>query len=416
MKDDDRLIIVGAGCGGIESALAARANGWRGPITVFGSEKEWPYHRPPLSKAFLKDQLPESELALRLPAVLEKDQISLVLGETVKAIDVAAQTLALEEQASSKFDKLILATGGRVRRLPMVDAQAKNARNIHYLRQLEDARHLADALRPDSQLLVIGGGYVGLEVASTAIQMNCCVTVVEASDRLLGRVTCPAISDFLRAKHSREGVTVHTDVQIDTVITDDSGEHATGVGANGRVFHCDSILVAVGQLPNVELAAEAGLEVSDGIIVDDCGRTSASSVFAVGDCTRFTDASFQRSVRLESVPNALAQARKVGAAVCGKPLPKTGVPWFWSDQYDLQLKMAGISDGHDQIILRGDPASERFSAFYLKQDRLMAADTVNCPAEFMVSKKIIESKIAIQPSQLSDESLPINSVLAQCQD
>lgn len=408
MKGRGRLVVVGAGCGGVETALAARSAGWAGSIQIIGAEKDWPYHRPPLSKGFLKGEVAEGDLALRLPSVLEAARVELMVGRPVASIEPGSYQITLSDGDHLTYDRLVLAVGGRARALSGLGEGALP--NVFYLRDLTDARSLRAGLRPGARIAVIGGGFVGLEVAATARMIGCEATVVEATERLLARVTSPLVSDFIRKKHEMAGVSILTGARIGAV-THCADADSVEIDIGERVLSCNVLVVGVGQVPNTALAEAAGLAVDDGILVDAQCRTSDPAVFAIGDCARFTSRHYGRSLRLESVPNALEHARTVASVLNGREPAAPGIPWFWSDQYNLQMKMAGLITDFDQVAIRGQIESESFSVFYLKNNKLIAADTVNRAGDFMQSKKMIESQKQWSPAQLSDVSVPLKSLL-----
>ena len=290
--------------------------------------------------------------------------------------------------------------------------EAELLQNFHYVRTIDDIdclrRHFEHGLR----LVIIGGGYIGLEVAAVAVKRGLRVTVLEALPRVLARVTAPEVSAFYERVHRKAGVDVRTDVTVKGFEFDPSKDAVSAVicGEDTRV-PADVVVAGIGLVPNTELAEGAGLAIENGIVVDEYSRTSDPDILAAGDCTSFQSALFGRRVRLESVPNAVEQARTAAATLCGKERPYNAVPWFWSDQYDLKLQMAGLSQGYDQIVLRGSTQTSSFAAFYLQQGRLIAADTVNRPQEFMLSKRLVAASAVIEPHRLADESRPLKDLL-----
>jgi 3-phenylpropionate/trans-cinnamate dioxygenase ferredoxin reductase subunit len=409
------LVVIGAGHAGTELAVQAREAGWPGPIRLVGDETALPYHRPPLSKAYLAGTATLDSLHLKARATLEKAGVELLQGRRVQSLDRVARRIAFEDGSSIGYERLALATGGRPRPLPATIAgAAEGADNFHYLRTLADVDRIRRHFEPGARVAIVGGGYIGLEVAAVAIKAGLKVTVLEAADRVLARVTAPRVSSFYEQMHREAGVDLRVGVQVDGFELDAARRRVTGVHCvDGERLACELVIVGIGIVPNTELAAAAGLAVDDGIRIDACARTSDPCIVAAGDCTRFESALYGRSVRLESVPNALEQARSAAAALLGHERPHESAPWFWSDQYDLKLKMVGLSQGHDQFLLRGSVEQRSFSAFYLKGERVIAVDTVNRPAEFMLAKRIVGERMAIPPERLVDDGTPLKSLLQE---
>ncbi|MES2261741.1 MAG: FAD-dependent oxidoreductase [Pseudomonadota bacterium] len=408
---NQHLVIVGAGCAGAELACSARTSGWQGEITLVGEEAELPYHRPPLSKAYLTGAASPESLLLKAPALYSKLAVTLRTGVRVSAIERSARLLRLADGGTLPYGVLALATGGRPRTLPAAREVAGGAVNLHYLRTVESATAIRGELTPGARLVVIGGGYVGLEVAAAAIKSGMRVTLLEAAPRLLERVTAPVLSAFYEAVHREAGVDVRTGTQAENFEMSPDGSRVVAVVINGgERLLVDAVVVGIGLVPNCELARQAGLAVDDGILVDGQLRTGDAAVFALGDCARFPSALYDRRLRIESVPNALEHARLLAAILCGKePRPETA-PWFWSDQYELGLKMSGLSAGHDRIVLRGTPDSRSFCAFYLRGARVLAADTVNRAADFMQAKRLVNQQAQVDVAMLEDESIPLKQI------
>ena len=412
MTPDDELIVVGTGHAGAELAVQAREAGWRGRITLIGDEAVLPYHRPPLSKAYLAGTASLESMALKARATYEKAGIELMLGRRVTQIDRADRRLAFADGTSQRYARLALATGGRPRPLPAAAAGADTVHNFHYLRTQADVDRIRSRFIAGARLAVVGGGYVGLEVAAIAVMHGLKVTVLEAASRVLARVTAPRLSSFYEQVHREAGVDVRTGVQVDGFEIDRQHNLVTEVHcSDGERVECDLVIAGIGLLPNTELAATAGLAVNDGILVDASSRTSDECIVAAGDCTRHESALYGRSIRLESVPNALEQARCAASALCGKERINDGVPWFWSDQYDLKLKMVGLSQGYDRLLLRGSIEQRSFSAFYLQGDRVLAVDTVNRPPEFMLAKRLVAERVPVDPDRLVDDTVPLKTLL-----
>lgn len=412
MRSNEVLIVVGAGHAGAELTVQARESGWAGRIVLVGDESALPYHRPPLSKAYLAGTASLDTLSLKARATYDKAGVELMLGRRVAEVDRAAARLRFEDGHSVAYSRLALATGGRPRRLSAAAADADAADNFHYLRTLVDVDRIRHRFVAGARLVVIGGGYVGLEVAAVAVKHGLKVVVLEAAPRVLARVTAPRVSSFYEQVHREAGVDVRTGVQVDGFTLDPTRRLVTEVHcSDGERVECDLVVAGIGLVPNTELAAAAGLTVDDGILVDARSLSSDLAVVAAGDCTRYHSTLYGRTIRLESVPNALEQARCAAATLTGKERAFDGVPWFWSDQYELKLKMVGLSHGHDRFLLRGSPEKRSFSAFYLRGDRVLAVDTVNRVPEFMLAKRLVAERIAVDADRLVDDSVPLKSLL-----
>ena len=404
-------IIIGAGHAGGELAIALRNEGWEGRILLLGEEAHLPYHRPPLSKAYLAGSVEKSSLAIRPLAAYERANVEFMPGVRVVRIDRANQRLELADGSQLAYDKLAIATGGRPRPLSVPNAAvAERCANFHYLRTLDDVEQIRAQLAAGKRLAIVGGGYIGLEVAASAVAQGLQVTVLEALPRVLQRVTAAELSAYYERKHREAGVDIRTGVQVaDLEVTDDT---VTAVlCADGSRLAADLVVVGIGLLANTELAAEAGLQVDNGILVDEHAQTSDPHIYAAGDCTNHPNALLGRRLRLESVPNALEQSRVAAANMAGKAKTYASVPWFWSDQYELKLKMVGLAEGFERLVLRGDPATDSFSAFYLKGDKVLAADTVNRPQDFIAAKRLVAEGIAVTDAQLADDSRPLKELL-----
>ncbi|MDC7824049.1 FAD-dependent oxidoreductase [Pseudomonas sp. BLCC-B13] len=404
-------IIIGAGHAGGELAIALRNEGWEGRILLLGEEAHLPYHRPPLSKAYLAGSVEKSSLAIRPLAAYERANVEFMPGVRVVRIDRTNQRLELADGAQLSYDRLAIATGGRPRPLSVPNAAvAERCANFHYLRTLDDVEQIRAQLAPGKRLAIVGGGYIGLEVAASAIAQGLQVTVLEALPRVLQRVTAAELSAYYERKHREAGVDIRTGVQVaDLEVTGDTV--TTVLCADGSRLAADLVVVGIGLLANTELAAEAGLQVDNGILVDEHAQTSDPHIYAAGDCTNHPNALLGRRLRLESVPNALEQSRVAAANMAGKTKTYASVPWFWSDQYELKLKMVGLAEGFEHLVLRGDPATDSFSAFYLKGDKVLAADTVNRPQDFIAAKRLVAEGIAVTDTQLADDSRPLKELL-----
>jgi 3-phenylpropionate/trans-cinnamate dioxygenase ferredoxin reductase subunit len=411
-ESHDHIYIVGAGHAGGELAFSLRQQGCASPITIVGEEAHLPYQRPPLSKAFLKGEVEPAALYLRQQAAFEKSNISLMLSRRVERIERATKKLVFDDGREVAYSKLALTTGGRARHITISQAaQAERARNFHYLRTIDDVLAIRSRFQAGQRLVIVGGGYVGLEVAASAIARDLNVTVLEALPRVLARVTAPQMSAFYEQIHRNAGVDLRTNIEVTGLDFNAEGDVITGVHCSGGVLiPADLVIVGIGQLPNTELAQAAGLDVDNGIVVDEFAVTSDPDIVAAGDCTNHPSVFCGRRVRLESVPNAVEQARVAAATLAGKPRTYDAVPWFWSDQYDLKLQMTGLSHGYDQFVLRGSMDNKAFAAFYLKDGRLIACDAVNRAQEFMVAKRMVAACMSFDPAALANETVPLKNL------
>jgi 3-phenylpropionate/trans-cinnamate dioxygenase ferredoxin reductase subunit len=402
------VVIVGAGHAGGTAAALLRQYGYEAPITVIGEEPIAPYQRPPLSKAWLKGEADAEALMLRPLSFYAEQRIELILNVKVTGLDRAAKTVALADGKTIAYDHLILATGSRARPLPIPGADLKG---VLFLRSAADAELLKAALGPGKRLAVVGGGYIGLEAAASGRALGADVVVLEREDRILARVARGALPAFFQAYHEGRGVCFELGARIEAFVGD--GERLTGVRLEGgRVIPCDEALVGVGNIPNAELAREAGLECADGIVVDAQARTADPAIFAIGDVTHRPLPLYDRMFRLESVANALEQAKQAAAAIAGRPEPPPEVTWNWSDQYDVKLQMAGVAFDADDLVVRGDPTTAKFAVFHLKGPVIRAVEAVNAPAEFMAARQLIGSQKPIDRSKLADPTVSMKEVAA----
>jgi 3-phenylpropionate/trans-cinnamate dioxygenase ferredoxin reductase component len=382
------VVVVGAGQAAAQLALSLRAGGFRDRIRIIGAERFAPYQRPPLSKKFLTERRPPETLLLR-PEALWRDQgVELLLGTTVTALDLERRTLSTADPqgraAELSYGTLVLATGTRAREL---NAPGAGLAGVFSLRSIDDVHRLRPALDAAGRIVIVGGGYIGLEVAAIMRQEGRGVLVLEAEDRLLKRVTGTDISAFFETLHRERGVDIRFGARLAAV----AGEGAvSGVRlADGTLIAADAVLLAIGAQANDDLGRDAGLACRDGILVDTLARTSAPGVYAIGDCTRFPSGRFGRQIRLESVQNAIDQAKTAAGAILGTPRPYDPVPWFWSDQYEIKLQMAGLSDGYEGAELVGERTAPRFSVEYRRQGKLIAVDAVNDGRAHMMSRRRI---------------------------
>jgi len=404
-----RIVIIGGGQAGGEVAARLRGLGANGDITILAEERHPPYQRPPLSKKFLTGELPYERLLLRPAELYAQEGITLLMGERAVWIDRAAKRVRLSAGRELAYDALILATGARARSLPL---PGLDKAGVFALRTLDDVRAMQPLLQPGARLAVIGAGYIGLEAAASARQLGLEVTVIEAGSRPLGRVTSPEVAEFFLGLHKQHGVRFILGAQVEGVR---GGERAEAVVLrDGAEIACDLVLVGVGGTPETELAAQCGLAVEDGILTDEQCRTLDPAVFAIGDCARRPLQMLGGlSVRLESVHNALEGAKIAAAAILGADPPPLEAPWFWSDQYDAKLTIAGLFQGYDQLVLRGAPSDGAFAAFYYKGGRMLAADAVNRPAEYLGVKQLLQRGQSIEPAAAQDMSRPFKAIMAE---
>lgn len=396
-------IIVGGGQAGSETAFALRSAGYDGRIALVGEEPALPYKRPPLSKAFLVDDASIEMLSIRPAVAYESAEIEVISGVRVVNVDPEKRRIELNGGDEREYDFLVLATGGVVRRLSVPGADALN---VCYLRTAQDALAIRSRLTAGSRLVVIGGGYIGLEIAAHATQKGVAVSVVEAAPRVLARVTAKPISDFYEDVHRANGVDLRTGKAVQAIDTID-GLAVAVVLDDGSRIPAELVVVGVGITPAVSLAADAGLAIENGIITDLHCRTSDSAIFAVGDCANAMNGFLGLRMRVESVPNALEQARIAASVIAGASPPPQQPPWFWSDQYDLKLQMVGLTQGYDDVVLRGDPANRSFLLFYLRQSTIIAVDSVNRAREFAIAKRLVAERCTPNRSSLSDEAVAL---------
>lgn len=401
-----RAVIIGAGQAGAQAAISLRQAGFAGEILMIGAEAAAPYQRPPLSKAYLKGDLAEDRLYLRPQALYEKQDITLRLGETVRLIDRGGQKVITEAGAEIAYDRLLIATGAPPRRL---NAPGTDLDGVHYLRTLADSDALRPVLTCNGRIVIVGAGYIGLEVAAVARQAGREVTVLEMADRVLARVASKPVSEFYQQVHRAEGV----DLRLGAALKGFSGEGgklARAELASGEVIDCAAALIGIGAVPEVEIAAAAGLEVANGVVVDEHARTSDENIWAAGDCANFPSPRYGRRMRLESVPNAIEQAKTAAANMAGGAEVHDALPWFWSDQYDVKLQTAGLLEGFDNLVVRGDPAARKFSVWYLKNGKALAVDAINDPASFAAGKKLIIAATPLDPAQLADPGVNLKEL------
>ncbi len=402
------VVVIGAGHAAGAFAAALRQGGYTDPLTLVGAEAIAPYQRPPLSKAWLKGEASQDDLLLRPLAFYAEKAIELRLSTRAVSIDRDAKRVTLDNGATLDYDKLVLATGSRLRAL---EVPGVRSRGIFELRSVADAERIKAVLLPGKRLVVVGGGYIGLEVAASARALGCAVTVIEREARLLARVASETLSDFFARCHAGHGVAIELGASVagfDQV----AGDLCAVRLADGRVFGCDLAVVGIGALAEDTLAATAGLECRNGVVVDQNAQTSDPAIYAIGDCTLRPVPRYGQSLRLESVPNALEQAKQAAAAICGKPAPKPELPWFWSDQYDVRLQIAGLPIEVAQRVVRGDPAGGRFAVYHLDATGvLQAVEAVNAAPEFVAARQWVGSRQVIDPARAADMALTVKQII-----
>jgi 3-phenylpropionate/trans-cinnamate dioxygenase ferredoxin reductase subunit len=399
----ENLIIVGAGQAAVQAVQSLRAEGFGGPITLIGDEAYPPYQRPPLSKAYLLGTFARERLFLKSEEFYRESGCEVILERRVTAIHRAEKAVELSDGRKLAYGTLLLATGTRVRKLRCPGAELPG---VHYLRDIADVDALQAVFQSGKRIAIVGGGYIGLEVAAVAAKRGLDVTVFEAMDRLMARAVSVAVSDFYAAEHARAGVTLRLRSGVEAIEGNGKVER---VLSGGQAHDADIVLAGIGVLPNDELATRAGLASEDGIVVDQNGRTGDPDIYAAGDCTRHIGRE-GTAIRLECVQNAIDQARHCALAIAGKPKPYSEVPWFWSDQYDLKLQMAGLARPGDTLVMRGDPASRKFAMFHLRDGVLAAVEAVNAAPEYMIGKKLIAEGARIAPDKLADISIPMKQM------
>lgn len=404
----NRVVIVGAGHAGGSVASFLRQYGFAGQITLLGEETVPPYQRPPLSKAWLKGNANADDLLLKPQKYYAEQNIDLRLGTCVSGIDTQRQTVTLASDETLGYDHLVLATGARARKLSI---PGHDLGGILHLRDMADARTLQAGLAKATRIGIIGGGYIGLEVAASARALGVEVVILEREPRLLCRVASSPVSTFFQAHHESCGVQFHFDADIGVIEGTDSWVSGIRLTDNS-VVDCDLLLIGIGAIPNDDMARSAGLQCDGGIVVDADARTSDQNVFAIGDVTKRPITVYDRMFRLESVPNALEQAKRVACAITGKTVAAPEVPWFWSDQYEVKLQIAGIPFDADRTVVRSTSEPGKFTVFHLRDGRLLAAEAINSPGDFLAAKKGILSGKILDAEQLANGEIPLMSLFA----
>ena len=402
-----KVLIIGGGHAGANTAFALRKDGFDGEITIISNEGYLPYHRPPLSKDFLKQNIAIEKLGFKSTDFYEEQKISVNLDTHIDSINLESN-LAITKDTSFNFDYLVFATGASPRLLPMENADSKN---LFYLRQIADVLSMHQQISADKEMILIGGGYIGLEVASAMIELGLKVTILEAEERILQRVTSPEVSKFYNDFHSKKGVRIICNAKVTNLNAENQMINSVSL-ESGESLAADIVLVGIGAIPNTQLADSIGLECSNGIKTDQYCRTSIPNILALGDCASSFNTLFNYEFRLESVPNALAQSKVVSSSIVGNELFNNEMPWFWSDQYDLKLQMAGLSSGYDECHIIGDIDAAEFIACYGKDGYLIAVDSVNKSKQFMLFKRALTNGFRLEMSLLKDENFQPESIFS----
>ena len=400
------FVVIGGGHAAGQAVASLRQEGFEGEIVVIGDEPFLPYQRPPLSKQYLSGEQGLDRVYLRPEKFYEERNITLKLGVRVESLDCDAHAVVTSAGETISYDKALLCTGSRPR---MLNAPGIDLEGIHYLRGIADVDGIRAEMADAKTMIIVGGGYIGLEVAAVTRTAGLEVSVLEMESRILNRVTTPTLSEFYPQLHEGRGVKILTDTAVSGFEGD--GRVSAAVTATGEKLPADIVIIGIGILPNVELAEAAGLDCDNGIVVDERCATSNPDVYAAGDCTNHPNPLLNRRLRLESVPNAMEQARVAAANLLGGDKSYAAIPWFWSDQYELKLQMVGFSTDADQEVLRGDPSSNQFARFYLENGVLVAADAVNSPKEFMACRQLVARQEKVDVEKLADSEVPIKELL-----
>jgi 3-phenylpropionate/trans-cinnamate dioxygenase ferredoxin reductase subunit len=399
-------VIVGTGQAGFQTAASLRSEGYADPITLIGEEPHIPYNRPPLSKGFVLGTQDAESIELRPVNFYKTHQINLLCGERVVGISRAEKQIEIASGGNLSYDSLVLAVGASNRRLPVPGGDLDG---VLYLRSLAEAIFVKKRIEESQRIVVIGGGFIGMELAAVAGALGKSVTVIEALPRVMARVVAPIISDFFHGLHSSRGVKILCGVTV-TEIRGVDGRVSEVMVSDGSIHAADLVLVGIGVVPNVELARDAGLAISNGIVVDEFLQTEDRNIFAIGDCAEFPNAFAGGRVRLESVQNAADQAQCIAKTINGRPTKYNSLPWFWTDQYEIKLQMAGISAGHDRVVTRGNAEARKLSVFYFRNGKLIAVDSINRPVDHMIGRKLIASGASLTPEECADETVDLKRI------
>ena len=406
----ETFVIVGAGQTAAQAIDSLRRDGFSGRLVVIGDEPHPPYQRPPLSKKFLGGELPLERLAVKPPSFYDSARAELRLGVRAEGLLLNRRELTLSDGERLSYDRLLLATGTTPRKASVPGADLIG---VHYLRTVADVDRIRAELGEERRIVIVGGGYIGLEVAATCRSLGHQVDVIEMADRVMNRVVAPEVSAFFAHEHAQAGVRIHTGALVSAFVprSDDPARVGAVETLGGETFRADLVIVGIGVIPNTGLAAGAGLACENGIAVDEHCRTSDPFIYAAGDCCSHPSLRYSRRVRLESVDNAFEQAKTAAANMVGGRLVHDKVPWFWSDQFDLKLLIVGLNVDYDQVVLRGDPASRNFACCYLRAGELLAIDCVNNPRDYMAAKKVIAERAHCDPVKLADPAIALKDTV-----
>ena len=402
----ENLVIIGAGQSAIQCITSLKKEGYTGSITMIGEEEHLPYQRPPLSKGFLEDSINKERLYFKKLDFFTENKIQLKLGTTANKVDLENNLVFLSDETNLGFDKLVFATGSRVRKL---DFPGNDLSSIHYLRGLDDAESIKNDLERSKEVVIIGAGYIGLEVAAIAAKKNVTVSVIEMAERVMNRTVDPQISDYYLKLHQNNGVKFIFNNSLKEIKGSKKVESV--LCSDGSEIKADMVIIGAGIIPNVELAEYAGVICDNGILVDEFGQTNHKNIYACGDCTSHPNKLLNRQLRLESVHNAMEQSKTVAFSAIAKPLEYNQVPWFWSDQYDHKLQIVGLSGEHDNVVMRGNTKDQKFMLFYTKDNQLIAVDAVNNTKEFLICRKLVANKVKIKSEMISDIDTNLNDLI-----
>ncbi len=400
------ILIVGGGQAGAQAVDTLRRDGFEGRLILVSAESHLPYQRPPLSKKFLSGELSAERLAFRHQAFYDEHRVELKLGLRATRLDPATRRVTLSDGEQIVYDRLLLCLGAVSRRLTCTGATLPG---VHYLRDLADVPGIQEKLKAGARTVIVGGGYIGLETAATARQMGCAVTVLEMADRVMNRVVASNVSEYFAHEHRKSGVKLVCDTRV---VRLEGGERVERVVcADGTSYAADLLVVGIGAVANMQLAADANLACENGIVVDEYCRTSDPFIYAAGDCTYHPSPRFDMRVRLESVDNAFEQAKSAARNLLGLPTVHDRVPWFWSDQFDNKLLIVGLAQGHDQQVTRGDPAARSFSVCYLKGGEFLALEAINRPKDYMAARQLIAGRARPDLDKLADSQVALKEAM-----
>ena len=406
---EKNIVIIGGGQAASQVATSLRQKNFAGDISILSSEEYLPYQRPPLSKKYLSGELDSERLYLKPEKFYEDQNINVMLNSYVEEIDRSNSKLTFSknngEESSINYDNLVISTGTSPRLIPLDNP---NLKGVHYLRSIKDVEGIKKSLIGAKSMVIIGGGYIGLEVAAVSKKLGLNVTVVEMANRILERVTSPIISSFYHSYHESNGVEIRTST---SVIGINGDLNVSSVETSSGIIEADIVVVGIGVLPCQDLAEKAGIETNNGIVVNEFCISSDSNIFSAGDCTLHPSAFYKRDIRLESVHNAIEQGKTVASSIMGEFIPYNQIPWFWSDQYDLKFQIAGLNTDYDEHIVRGQPENNSFSVFYFKDGNMISSDCVNSAPEHMMSRRFIFNKTEVDLEKLQNKEIPIKEVI-----